>query len=126
MNSEVTSEEGWHRLHPLSPVARIGRLLPVVVVTFVLSPHGRGGGSGGRSPLGLYLTIAIAIAASIFGLVHWFVTRWRFDGDTMRIETGLIRRDSRQLPLARIQAVDMVRPLFARILGLSELRIRLA
>ena len=126
MSSEVTSEEGWRRLHPLSPVARIGRLLPVVVVTFVLSPHGRGGGGGAHSSLGLYLTIAIAIAASIFGLVHWLVTRWRFDGDTMRIETGLIRRDSRQLPLARVQAVDMVRPLFARILGLSELRIRLA
>ena len=50
------------------------------------------------------------------------VTRWRFEGDTLRIETGLIRKDSRRLPLARIQAVDIVRPLLARILGVSELR----
>ena len=54
------------------------------------------------------------------------VTRWRFEGDTLRIETGLIRKDSRRLPLARIQAVDIVRPLLARLLGVSELRIRLA
>ena len=54
------------------------------------------------------------------------VTRWRFEGDTLRIETGLIRKDSRRLPLARIQAVDIVRPLLARMLGVSELRIRLA
>ncbi|MGA2522035.1 MAG: PH domain-containing protein, partial [Acidimicrobiales bacterium] len=43
-----------------------------------------------------------------------------------RIESGLIRRDSRQLPVARIQAVDVFRPFLARILGLAELRIRLA
>ena len=54
------------------------------------------------------------------------VTRWRFEGDTLRIETGLIRKDSRRLPLARIQAVDIVRPFLARLLGVSELRIRLA
>ena len=46
--------------------------------------------------------------------------------DTLRIETGLIRKDSRRLPLARIQAVDIVRPLLARLLGVSELRVRLA
>ena len=54
------------------------------------------------------------------------VTRWRFEGDTLRIETGLIRKDSRRLPLARVQAVDIVRPLLARMLGVSELRVRLA
>src|SRR6202044_442350 len=62
----------------------------------------------------------------IFGVVHWLVTRWKIEGDTLRIETGLIRRDSKRLPLARIQAVDVVRPLLARGLGVSELRIRLA
>ena len=54
------------------------------------------------------------------------VTRWRLDGDTLRIETGLIRKDSRRLPLARVQAVDIVRPFLARLLGVAELRIRLA
>jgi len=37
-----------------------------------------------------------------------------------------LRRDSRQLPTARIQAVDLVRPFFARMLGLAEIRVRLA
>jgi putative membrane protein len=35
-------------------------------------------------------------------------------------------RDSRQLPVARIQAVDVARPFLARALGLAELRVRLA
>jgi putative membrane protein len=62
----------------------------------------------------------------VLGFVRWLVTKWTLDGVTLRIETGLLRRDSRQLPLARIQAVDVVRPLLARLLGLAELRIRLA
>ena len=68
----------------------------------------------------------VGVATVLFGLVNWLVTRWKIDGDTLRIESGLIRRDSKRLPLARIQAVDVVRPLLARLLGVSELRIRLA
>ena len=62
----------------------------------------------------------------IGAVVNWLVTRWKLDGATLRIETGLLRRDSRQLPVARIQAVDVVRPFLARALGLAELRVRLA
>jgi putative membrane protein len=54
------------------------------------------------------------------------VTKWALDGATLRIETGLFRRDARQFPLSRIQAVDVVRPFLARIFGLAELRVRLA
>ena len=68
--------------------------------------------------------VAALIAAG--AVVNWLVTRWRLDGATLCIETGLLRRDSRQLPVARIQAVDVVRPFLARALGLAELRVRLA
>jgi putative membrane protein len=81
---------------------------------------------GGKDSAEIYDVLGITVFLCILGFVHWLVTRWKIDGDTLRIETGLIRRDSRQLPLARIQAVDIVRPFFARILGLSELRMRLA
>ena len=60
--------------------------------------------------------------SAVYGYIHWMVTRWRFEGDTLRIETGLIRKDSRRLPLARIQAVDIVRPL----LGPAARRVRAA
>ncbi|HTW06229.1 MAG TPA: PH domain-containing protein, partial [Acidimicrobiales bacterium] len=83
--------------------------------------------SGGSSDLALVLALG-AITAVIFvlTLIRYLVTRWALDGPTLRIETGLLRRDLRQLPLARIQAVDVVRPFMARIFGLAELRIRLA
>jgi putative membrane protein len=60
-----------------------------------------------------------------FGAVSWLVTRWRVEGNDLRIETGLIRRSSLRFPLAQIQAIDVVRPLLARVFGLAELRLRM-
>ena len=116
-------DDGWRRLHPLSPVARIGRLVPALVLLLVVSTvHSK---VENRTAETDYL-ILLTLASIVYGYIHWMVTRWRIEGDTLRIETGLIRKDSRRLPLARIQAVDMVRPLLARMLGVAELRIRLA
>jgi putative membrane protein len=66
---------------------------------------------------GVLLTLAV---------VSWLVTRWRVDDRTLRIETGLLRRSSKRFPLAQLQAIDVVQPGVARVLGLAELRLRLA
>jgi putative membrane protein len=122
VRADLAGEEGWQRLHPLSPITRVGRVVPIVALSIVLTVvHGGGHDSGQQ-----YYLIVVAVATVFFGVVNWLVTRWKIDGDTLRIESGLIRRDSKRLPLARIQAVDVVRPLLARLLGVSELRIRLA
>ncbi len=111
----------WHRLHPLTPVVRAGRIVSVLLVALVISnARGHSDNTAGLLDVGIVAVVVLA------GLVRWLVTQWAVDGVTLRIESGLLRRDSRQLPLARIQAVDVVRPFLARLFGLSELRIRLA
>jgi putative membrane protein len=110
----------WHRLHPLSPVVRSGRgVLAIAAAVAISRSMGDGGGSH-------WVDLALPIAAAVAAVATWLVTRWRLDGVTLRIESGVVRRDSRQLPIARIQAVDVVRPFLARALGLAELRVRLA
>lgn len=112
------TEAGWHRLHPLTPLVRAGRGLAALVVVFL--PRLAGGGRGS------YLSeIAMVAVLVVLGGVSWLVTRWRIDGGALRIETGLIRRSSMRYPLAQIQAIDVVRPGLARLLGLSELRLRM-
>jgi len=37
---------------------------------------------------------AVAVLVVIAAVVNWLVTRWKLDGSTLRIETGLLRRDS--------------------------------
>lgn len=112
---------GWVRLHPLSPVLRTGRLIvPAILVTAQATAK------DGSSWMRLALFAGLVVLGTGGGLISWLVTRWRIEGGTLRIETGLVRRDSRQIPLSRVQAIDIVRPLLGRMLGLSELRLRLA
>jgi putative membrane protein len=111
----------WHRLHPLSPLVRSGRTTLGVLALVGITASGGFGPSGSH----LYDGLAAALVA-VGAVVSWLVTRWKLEPATLCIETGLLRRDSRQLPVARIQAVDVVRPFLARALGLAELRVRLA
>jgi putative membrane protein len=110
----------WERLHPLSPLVRGGRAALALLAILTLTTAQRQGGSEIHVVVDLVIVAVVALA----GLVNWLVTRWAFDGTSLRIETGLLRRDVRQLPVARIQAVDVVQPLIARFFGLSELKIR--
>jgi putative membrane protein len=79
-------------------------------------------GSGGDL-IGNLVVIAVALAA---GVVSWLVTRWQLADGVLRIETGLIRRQSRRFPLSQIQAIDVVQTGAARVLGLADLQLRMA
>jgi putative membrane protein len=117
-------DAAWHRLHPLSPIVYVSRLAVSIVVALALSGiHGKhSSGAGTELIVGAIVAAVLIVPATVSVLV----TRWRFDGEVLSITTGLLRRDARRLPVARIQAVDLVQPLAGRMLGLAELRIRLA
>ena len=70
--------------------------------------------------------LAIVGVIVLAGVVSWLVTRWRIEDDDLRIETGLLRRQSLRFPLAQIQAIDVVRPGLARMFRVAELRLRMA
>ncbi|MGD0167840.1 MAG: PH domain-containing protein [Gaiellaceae bacterium] len=109
----------WRRLHPLSPIVRGGRATIGVVILLLLSlVQGRRGSSDS------YLELGVAMLAIVLGFVSWLVTRWRIDGDDLRIESGVLRRQSLRFPLSQVQAIDIVRPGLARIFGVAELRLR--
>src|SRR5262249_32954967 len=104
---------------PLSPVVRAGRAtiaIFIVLVPTLLS---------GRSLTSDYFQLgAVAILAGL-GFISWLVTRWRIDGDDLRIETGVIRRQALRFPLAQVQAIDVVRPGLAGVSRVAELRLRM-
>jgi len=116
----VNGTDGWRRLHPLSPVVRAGRA--TIAIFIVLVPTLL---SGGRNLSSDYFQLgAVAVLAGL-GFVSWLVTRWRIDGDDLRIETGVLRRQSLRFPLAQVQAIDIVRPGLGRMFRVAELRLRM-
>ena len=112
--------DGWHRLAPVSPVVRAGRA--AIAITVLLLPTALRGGDLRQD----WPQLAVVGVLLVLGVVSWLVTRWRIDGDDLRIETGLLRRQSLRFPLAQVQAVDVVRPGLVRVFRVAELRLRMA
>jgi putative membrane protein len=117
--------EDWRRLHPLSPIVRFGRVLIGVLVIAVPSiaeqPALHRDDNG--LPISVLIYIGLLVLGGVGGFISWLVTRWRIAEGNLQIETGFIRRQSLRIPLARIQAVDVISPLSGRFLGLAEVRV---
>ena len=115
------SGDGFRRLHPLTPVLRGWKVFAAAVAIAAQQAYG-----------GLEMSwLLIGIAASIplgaaYGYLAWRSTHYRVDAEALRLETGVLSKRSRRVRLDRLQAVDVVRPLVARVLGLAELRLEVA
>jgi putative membrane protein len=112
----------WHRLHPLSPLIRTGRhlvTLGILVLLLIFFNHS----GNGDDFISDGVVVGIALIA---GVISWLVTRWQVADGVLRIETGLIRRQSLRFPLSQVQAIDVVQTGLARVFGLAELRLRMA
>ena len=116
---------GWHRLHPLSPLIRTGRHVFAIGILILLLIFAGTGRSGQRSS-DLISDLVIIGVVLVAGVVSWLVTRWQVADGVLRIETGLIRRQSLRFPLSQVQAIDVVQTGLARVFGLAELRFRMA
>ena len=59
----------------------------------------------------------------MLAVVSWYNTGYHIVGRELRIHEGLLWRRTRAIPLERLQAVEVVRPLLAQLTGLAELRL---
>ena len=66
---------------------------------------------------------AVVVIAAVAGFFTWYFTRFIIDDDELRIETGWVFKKSKKIPFERLQSVDIIQPLAARIFGLAELRL---
>nr|WP_246280967.1 PH domain-containing protein [Cellulomonas humilata] len=61
-----------------------------------------------------------------YSAVAWRVTRFAVTDEAVHLRTGILFRQQRQARLDRLQAVDVVQPLLARLVGLAELKLEVA
>ncbi|GAA0723628.1 hypothetical protein GCM10010199_32420 [Dactylosporangium roseum] len=106
------------RLHPLTPLVRGAKLVAAAAV--VISWQGL----RDLGPIGWLVSMTvILVLAVLVSAVVWLVTGYEVVGRELRVHEGLLSRRTRTIPLERVQAIDIVRPLLARVFGLAELRL---
>ncbi|WP_341394632.1 PH domain-containing protein [Arthrobacter sp. G119Y2] len=137
----------WARVHPVSPLVRGWIALAAIAFVFgrnvvedlvgLRGGNGDGGNDGGGSgggtvPEGTVLLIGIAVLAGILLIIavgfflSWRFTRYQVTGEHVRVHSGIVFRQQRQARLDRVQAIDIIQPLLARLFGLAELRFEVA
>ena len=115
------------RLHPLTPIALGGRILGIVAVFALFTLSERSTGLGGGLHWGTFAVYAaIGILVIVRGLITVAVTRYHLMGGELRIDNGLLQKRSKRIRLNRVQSVDVLEPLAARIFGLAEVKVTTA
>jgi putative membrane protein len=112
------------RLHPVTPLRRAWAPVAVVIGWAVHDPDGAQRQLTRLDPSTLLIGLAVLVpAAALYGFLTWWVTHFAVTESELRIRTGLLFRRTAHIRLERIQAVDVTRPLLARIAGVAKLRL---
>ncbi|UZN04016.1 PH domain-containing protein [Cellulomonas sp. S1-8] len=131
---ESAGEEGydWRRLHPVTPALRGWKVLVafVAIIGFQMSEtlqeiaEALGPGRAWLVVLGVVLLVGAV--GFVYSALAWRVMRYAVTDGAVHLRTGLVFRQQRQARLDRLQAVDVVQPLLARLLGLAQLNLEVA
>ncbi|MFE1923986.1 PH domain-containing protein [Streptomyces asoensis] len=112
------------RLHPVTPFRRAWAPVAVVVGWAVHDPDQAQEQLTRLTTTTLLIALAVLVpAASLYGFLTWWFTHFSVTESELRIRTGLLFRRAAHIRLERIQAIDVSRPLLARIAGVAKLRL---
>ena len=73
-----------------------------------------------------WLLLALLAAGAVYGAASWLRTKYWIEADELRVDTGVVSRQSRRIRVDRLQGIDISQPFVARIFGLAELKMDVA
>jgi putative membrane protein len=123
------------KLHPLSILYQIlaGRgwkvmnfILSILLIAPFLFAPGRENGSITGLLIGAGIIVGIYVSYVTWEVLYYQFFRYDIRDEHIHISSGVFFRREREIPLHRIQNVDVNRGFIQRLLGLSELRLESA
>ncbi|GAA2136972.1 PH domain-containing protein [Glycomyces algeriensis] len=109
------------RLHPLTPLLESVRFLTAVAAAVGIQMF-----TSRNFLFAIYAALAAAVVGGIASLIALQYRGFVIWGRELHIYGGVFTRSHRTVPLDRLQSVDLVRPLQARVFGLAQLNIEVA
>ena len=121
-------EHGRRKVHPLTPVIQAVRWWPAVLVAAITLPGQMEVSVGGQVVLaGAGVLVLMTSLAVFWNYLEWQRLSFWFDEDgDLRVQSGVLTKQERRLQVSRLQSVDVLQPLLARLAGLAEVRIEVA
>ncbi len=109
------------RFHPLTIVFALGGelrnfLLPAVFATMTASQ-----GNQAQRFLLVFL-----VPGAIMAVARYFFSTYRYDATELVVRTGVIFKNERHIPFARIQSVDAVQNVLHRLWGVVDVKVQTA
>lgn len=107
------------RLHPLFLITGLGGSLRRAGGAFAVLGYFAVSGEW-KTLLFVVPVLAVTLIAGL--LLYWRSFQFRVGPSEIRIDSGILNRVHRSIPLDRIQDVDITQPLLARALGLARVK----
>jgi putative membrane protein len=119
----VTAPAAERRAKRLSPLTPLVRSFILLVAVFAYTWDDIVLGDVG--PIA-WVFLALLVAGAVYGTASWLRTKYWIESDELRVDTGVVSRQSRRIRVDRLQGIDIVQPLVARLFGLAELKMDVA
>jgi len=124
----MLNEDGPWRVNPISPLVHAARSVPAwLALVFVGAPAAGFAWGPLTILLSVFIIATLAGIVALFQFVNWQrLTFWFDDQGDFRVDSGVLTRQQRRIQLSRVQAVDVVQPLVARLFSMAEITIEVA
>ena len=130
-----TAPREWTRVHPISPYLGSGPIFGFLAIYGLarISPSWVVGDSDEYEAINMLpfwalsgLVVLAIVGVVGFGLLSWRRNEFRIGDEAMQHRKGILFRQNKQARLDRIEAVDVVQPILARVFGLARLNVAVA
>ncbi|MFE2307647.1 PH domain-containing protein [Streptomyces sp. NPDC059411] len=112
------------RLHFLTPLRRAWVPLAAILGVAVQQGENLAEWVGALSlVLRAVALVSLVLVFGVYGFLSWWFTHYAVTDTELRIRSGLLFRRTAHIRLDRIQAIDVTRPLLARVAGVAKLRL---
>ena len=113
-----------HRLHPLTVLLEVGRVLGRVVWFFILVVFV--GSLGGRQADPAAWLFVLAGSGILVAFARYLSLRYWIDGDNLVIRSGIVSRQVRTIPLDKIQNVELRQNAIQQMVNVVDFRLETA
>ena len=115
------------KLHPASVAVRsLSRSLNLGFLFFLVGVFASPGGAGSSLGSVIGMVLAGVVLAVIYEVAYYERFRYELTADTFEVTSGVLSRRNRELPLRRVQNVDVRQNVVQRALGIAALHVESA